>query len=427
MSSTRRSLRSQLVAELVLVASAAVVLVGIITALVAGANLSALVLPLAAFWAGSTLVLLVFGLHLLRRQVLRPLEQLAEEADALAIERSRGRGVEGSSAERAQSVTLRPHGGRRGGAWGWLRSLRFAQGDKLTVQSSHPSAPYETEEFAALSERFRAMAERLLSAQGQVVRNEKMAGIGRLAAGVAHEVRNPLGAIANWIEVLRQRNTDPAVLEQMRDAVDRIDRIVASLLDYARPGKATEQSDLSSVVRWASSFLETQGALRETRVELDLAPGLPAVPGDAHALEQVVINLMLNARDSTARRIVVSVAPHEMEPGRRPMARQEDADGVRRIRPVEPRPLPTDLGAHGALLVVADDGPGVAEEDRERVFDPFYTTREPGKGTGLGLAIVARTVHDAGGMVWVDRAREGGAAFKVFLPSRDMEWERCAS
>jgi hypothetical protein len=92
----RRSLRSQLVAELVLVASAAVVLVGVITALVAGANLSALILPLAAFWAGSTLVLLVFGLHLLRRQVLRPLEQLAEEADALVVERSRGREVERS-------------------------------------------------------------------------------------------------------------------------------------------------------------------------------------------------------------------------------------------------------------------------------------------------------------------------------------------
>ncbi len=65
---------------------------------------------------------------------------------------------------------------------------------------------------------------------------------------------------------------------------------------------------------------------------------------------------------------------------------------------------------------MADDGPGVPEEDRERVFDPFFTTKDPGRGTGLGLAIVARTVHEAGGTVWVDRAREGGAVFKVFLP-----------
>jgi signal transduction histidine kinase len=68
------------------------------------------------------------------------------------------------------------------------------------------------------------------------------------------------------------------------------------------------------------------------------------------------------------------------------------------------------------MLFVADDGPGVPEADRERVFDPFFTTKDPGQGTGLGLAIVARTAHESGGTVWVDRAREGGAVFKVFLP-----------
>jgi signal transduction histidine kinase len=83
-----------------------------------------------------------------------------------------------------------------------------------------------------------------------------------------------------------------------------------------------------------------------------------------------------------------------------------------------PRPRRPDVppGTPGVRLYVADDGPGVPEENRERVFDPFYTTKDPGEGTGLGLAIVARTVHEAGGTVWVDRAREGGAVFKVFLP-----------
>jgi signal transduction histidine kinase len=113
----------------------------------------------------------------------------------------------------------------------------------------------------------------------------------------------------------------------------------------------------------------------------------------------------------------------------RPSARLHDDGQVFHLRPLTPRPVRPELpsGAQGVLLIVADDGPGIADENRERVFDPFYTTRDPGKGTGLGLAIVARTVHEAGGMVWVDRAREGGAAFKVFLPSRDTEWERCAS
>ena len=73
------------------------------------------------------------------------------------------------------------------------------------------------------------------------------------------------------------------------------------------------------------------------------------------------------------------------------------------------------MGCPGAILFVADSGPGVSEADRERVFDPFFTTKDPGEGTGLGLAIVARTVYESGGLVWVDRAREGGAVFKVFF------------
>ena len=398
----RRSLRSQLVAELVLVASAAVVLVGIITALVAGANVASLALPLTAFWAGSTAVLLVFGLHLLRRQVLRPLDALAAEADALRHPRESG----GPSSGGLGNMDSRVRGNDNG------------RGND-----------YETREFQALAERFRAMAGGLLNAQGQVVRSEKLAGIGRLAAGVAHEVRNPLGAIGTWIEVLRQRGTEPAVLDDMRTAVDRIERIVASLLDYARPAPATERSDLSRVARRASSFLGAQGALREVQFELVVDETVPLVLGDAHALEQVVINLVLNARDSAARKIVVSVQPHSLKAGMRPSARLHDDGQVFHLRPLTPRPVRPELpsGAQGVLLIVADDGPGIADENRERVFDPFYTTRDPGKGTGLGLAIVARTVHEAGGMVWVDRAREGGAAFKVFLPSRDTEWERCAS
>jgi signal transduction histidine kinase len=77
------------------------------------------------------------------------------------------------------------------------------------------------------------------------------------------------------------------------------------------------------------------------------------------------------------------------------------------------------VGEPGALLLVADSGPGVAVEDRDRIFDPFYTTKAPGRGTGLGLAIVARVVDDMGGVVWVDTAREGGAAFKIFFPAAD--------
>ena len=140
------------------------------------------------------------------------------------------------------------------------------------------------------------------------------------------------------------------------------------------------QTDLNAAVSTAVEFLERQGQLKGCNLALHLESGLACVQGDRHGLEQVVINLLMNALQAA--------------PG-----------GSLSVGTVA-----------GAVLYVADQGPGVADEDRERIFDPFFTTKPPGEGTGLGLAIVARTVDDAGGMVWVDRAREGGAVFKVFLP-----------
>jgi signal transduction histidine kinase len=120
-------------------------------------------------------------------------------------------------------------------------------------------------------------------------------------------------------------------------------------------------------------------------------------------------------------RVVIGTVAKVLGAERRATIRRED-NGSRQADPrrawsPEPRPLELPPGTQGAMLFVADDGPGVSEADRERVFDPFFTTKEPGQGTGLGLAIVARTVHECGGTVWVDRAREGGAVFKVFLPT----------
>jgi len=155
-------------------------------------------------------------------------------------------------------------------------------------------------------------------------------------------------------------------------------------------------------------------------VELSLDPGLPPVQGDRHLLEQVVVNLVANAcQAAPGGRLVVGTVAQAFEAGRRLGARSDDDNqgaAVRRAWSSRPHRLDLPAGSPGAVLYVADDGPGVPAADRERIFDPFFTTKDPGQGTGLGLAIVARTVHESGGIVWVDRAREGGAVFKVFLP-----------
>jgi len=258
------------------------------------------------------------------------------------------------------------------------------------------------------------MAARLLDAQGQVVRAEKLAAIGRLGAGLAHEIRNPLGALNTYVEVLRQRGVGADVAEEMQREVARMDRIVAGLLDYARTRPSSRIIvDLPTVARGTVDFLTKQGGLKGNGIDLVTDPDVPPVLGERHDLEQIIVNLILNARDACpGGKIVVGVHCHR--PGaRRRYSDEHDAPKGPRQGTAPPAPVPVP---DGTLLVVADEGAGVPVGDRERIFEPFFTTKDAGAGTGLGLAIVARAAHDAGGSVWVDRAREGGAVFKVLFP-----------
>jgi signal transduction histidine kinase len=377
---TPRSLRTELLVSLGFVTSAAVLLVGLTTLVLLGGNLREALWPLIGLWAGNTVVFVLFGVYLVRRLVIRPIEVLTAEADVLAA------------------------GGQP------------------------PGTAYETRELSDLSARYREMADELLDVQSHVVRVEKLAGLGTLAAGVAHEIRNPLGALGTYVEVLERRGADAGVAAEMHEAIGRIDRIVQGLLDYARPAgpragverQNMGQADLNAAVATAAEFLRRQGLLRERQLEVRLERGLPCVPGNRHGLEQVVINLLVNAAQACPNgALAVGTVRQVYQPKHRAAARHEPlAYGGTVGRRWTSRPRRRDLppGTPGAILYVADAGPGVADADRERIFDPFFTTKPPGEGTGLGLAIVARTVEDAGGMVWVDRAREGGAVFKVFLP-----------
>jgi two-component system, NtrC family, sensor kinase len=376
----RVSLRTALLLELGFVTSSAVAMVGLTTIVIAGSDLRITLASLLLLWLGSTLVFVLFGGYAVHRLVIGPLQRLTAEADALAL----------------------------------------GEFPAHTTQ--------ETAELELLAGRYRVMAENLLDIQSQVVRVEKLAGLGRLAAGVAHEVRNPLGALGSYVEVLHRRGADPKVTGDMHQAIERIERIVQGLVDYARPGlngrsvQKPASIELNAAVRTVLDFLGSQGMLREHALELSLEPDLPRVTGDQHLLEQVVINLVVNACQASPRgRLAIGTRAKVLGSSRRTAMRQSDGgsrspDPSRSWSP-EPRPLELAPGTRGVMLFVADDGPGVSEADRERVFDPFYTTKDPGQGTGLGLAIVARTVHECGGSIWVDRAREGGAVFKVFLPT----------
>jgi len=368
------ALRTELLFYLSFLAAAAL-LVGVATTVVAGT-----IAPGEEFWMVMALVALevgvfvVFGRHLVTRLVLRPLGQLTATADAVAA------------------------------------------GD---LDARAPDA--ETRDFATLAARLNRMTDHLLDARSQLVRSEKLASVGRLAAGIAHEVGNPLGAVGTYVEVLRRRGADPEVVAGLNRELDRIDHIVRSLLDYARPEE--EPLDVvqpDEIVRGAFALLAAQGALKAVRASLDVAEGVPRVRARAYLLEQAIVNLVLNAVDAApGAPVVVGARRWAYEPGRAVPRRATDAAPAFFSRELARRPAPAEFaaGALGALVFVADGGPGVAREDREKVFEPFYTTKPPGRGTGLGLAIVARAVHEMGGVVWIDTAREGGAAFKLLLPA----------
>jgi two-component system NtrC family sensor kinase len=371
------SLRAELLFNLAFLAGAALIL-GVGTVLAVGAiapglepaRLTGIVIVIVL---ADLAVFILFGRYIVNRHVLRPVGRLIAAADAVAAGR---------------------------------------------LDTRAPGA--ETQDLQILSERLNRMTDHLLDAQGEVVRAEKLASVGRLAAGIAHEVGNPLGAAGTYLDVLQRRGADQEVVAGMRRELERIDRIVRSLLDYARPREDSVQAiDIRGIANGAFDLLQQQGALKGVQARLELAADVPRVMGRAHVLEQVIVNLMLNAAHAAAGGDVVLGARRWLfDAEQTPRRRQTDPglSAFPRVFARRPSRLDFATGHPGALLYVADSGPGVAPEDRDAVFEPFYTTKAPGEGTGLGLAIVAREIHEMGGVVWVDGAREGGAAFKVFLP-----------
>jgi two-component system, NtrC family, sensor kinase len=271
------------------------------------------------------------------------------------------------------------------------------------------------------------MTDRLIDEQTQLVRAEKLASVGRLAAGIAHEIGNPLGALNGYSHILRGcMKGDPLATDAItgfeRETL-RIDRIVRGLLDYARPRKPTPLPiDVNESLRHVVDLLNAQGVLRRVSLRLELANESPRVYGERHDLEQVFVNVLLNAAHAAEPTGAVTIRTTcltraTLEAG---MVRAGDAPGTtvphlpspRVHRWLESENRPEEV----VKIIIADSGPGVPPEDSERIFDPFYTTREPGKGTGLGLAIVLRIVENFQGIVWVQSAREGGAAFHLLFP-----------
>jgi two-component system, NtrC family, sensor kinase len=328
---------------------------------------------IALYMTVFALALLVFAYIALTRAIVRPIEKLASSADRVA---SGGRDLDVPSAGAREIAELGS-------------SVREMAARLLTEEKALRSKVDE----------LTATTKRLGETREQLAGSEHMASVGKLAAGVAHEIGNPIAAIMGMHDLIDDAETSEEVradfLRRMRKETERIHVVVRDLLDYARPeddGPTSTRlavASVSEIVDDAMSLVKPQKDFKSIETKLEVADGLRVALGPQR-LTQVLLNLLLNAGAALAarsreddRRIVVRAKRHE-----------------RNVR-----------------IEIEDNGPGVPEDIVPKIFDPFMTTKDVGSGTGLGLAVCRGIIEGAKGRIFVDSSYEDGARFVVELPS----------
>ena len=234
-----------------------------------------------------------------------------------------------------------------------------------------------------------AANERLTRTQAELVASERLAMVGRLAAGVAHEIGNPLSGVLGWLSVAQAKSASDAeltgYLRELETEVRHIDGIVRSLLDLGRPARPQlGPVSVAELIRNATRLVGSGPEFREVTVETEVDPGVVAL-ADPGPLSQVVINLLINAAQAIGG------------PGTIQVRGGAEAGRVR--------------------IEVLDSGPGVPLELRDRIFEPFFTTKSGGKGTGLGLAVTQHLLRAMSGDISVGESPHGGGKFTVSLPA----------
>jgi two-component system NtrC family sensor kinase len=248
-----------------------------------------------------------------------------------------------------------------------------------------------------VAERTRA----LRLAEAETVRGEKLASVGLLAAGVAHELNNPLTGILTFSSLLRKKlpdgSPDAEDLDLVIKETKRSAAIIRRLLDFARE-KAPEKkfADLNGLIEDTVRIVEKSAHLRDIRIELDLERNLPPVWVDSNMIEQVIMNMLVNAQQAIE---------------------EEGSITVRTRRSVQPKsPEPGAKAVSMVEITISDTGCGIPESDLKRIFDPFFSSKEVGKGTGLGLSVSHGIVQAHGGLIEVESSIGKGSTFRVYLP-----------
>jgi signal transduction histidine kinase len=230
----------------------------------------------------------------------------------------------------------------------------------------------------------------LKKAQHALVQSEKMAAVGTLSAGLAHEVKNPLSAVLGYAQLSKRKLDQPEALLKHLDTIEtetrRCNEIIGNLMQFSRQEKG-EHSEISvnEVVQKSIAIVDHQLSLKDVRIGSELAKDIPPISGNANQLQQVLMNLMINAQ-------------------------QAIGDGGGTVD------LATFVEGESVFITVSDTGPGIDKDVAAKIFEPFFTTKPAGQGTGLGLSVTYGIIQDHSGDISVKRADSGGAKFVIKLP-----------
>lgn len=254
------------------------------------------------------------------------------------------------------------------------------------------------DEIGTLADSFNTMAMELLqreaalkTAQAQLVQSEKMAAFGQLGAGIAHEVKNPLAGILGMAQIYGRQAEAGGPIQQAMATIEketkRCKTIIDNLLKFARQEKVhLEPTDVGLVIQDAASIMRHQLELKGVKLETEVDEGLPQIDASANQLQQIFMNLMLNAQQAM-----------EGRPGHVLVTARREQPGT-------------------VVLRVKDDGPGIPKHIQQRIFEPFFTTKPAGQGTGLGLSVTFGIVRDHGGAITVESEPGQGTTFVITLP-----------
>lgn len=227
----------------------------------------------------------------------------------------------------------------------------------------------------------------------QIQQSERLATVGHMAAGVAHEVGNPLTAISSLVQVCQRKTEDHFIQDQLkkvREHIQRINKIVRDLVDFSRPSSMqAEKVQINEIINSAVGLLQHDARCRDVNFELNLSRKLPRISCVPDQIHQVLVNLLLNA-----------------------------VDAMKEVK--EPKVvISTQIKDNNIEMIVTDIGQGIKEEHKSRIFEPFFTTKEVGRGTGLGLSLSHGIINKMEGSIQVESTYGEGTTFIIQLPIKN--------